>query len=548
MNEKNKYFIQCSYGEIIDKYTILKIKLSKSSDEKQTINIKTEFDELQKYIKNDDILYEKLFEINKKLWILEDTIRYKSKKKEFDKLYIDCAEKIHITNDERYNIKKQINEKYNSYIIEEKIYKNEISNNTEISNNKEVLNNNIISNNDEKKLEQATLLFSMHKIKESYSILCALVNNYENCNIVNYFTANLFFSFHICQSTLGLKITNKTNIENIINNIDNLENSDLKKYINNQSGLYFLLIGEYKKSYPYLKYINPAEGPFNININTVSYLDNNDINKIMLFYSSGGIGDIIMFSRFIPEYCYKHKNNKILYCIKDSLYWLFKKVFNNIDNLLLFPFSKSIEILNKYKFNHHTNITEIFKLLDKCYDDIKNNNYLKDITGSDIDINNIIHKNKKNIIINWKGNKNNPHEIFNRGMNLSNLSKIFNDNKNINFISVQKELNDTEKKLLKKYNVVDLSNIIDNNNKTFYDTITIFKNVDCVISTDTSLLHLSTSMNINTIALLTIGCEWRWTRNNHTNWYPEIKIIKQIKYNSWDDVINNLNDFLINNY
>ena len=70
MNEKNKYFIQCSYGEIIDKYTILKIKLSKSTDEKQTINIKTEFDELQKYIKNDDILYDKLFEINKKLWIL----------------------------------------------------------------------------------------------------------------------------------------------------------------------------------------------------------------------------------------------------------------------------------------------------------------------------------------------------------------------------------------------------------------------------------------------------------------------------------------------
>jgi len=547
MNEKNKYFIQCSYGEIIDKYTILKIKLSKSTDEKQTINIKTEFDELQKYIKNDDILYDKLFEINKKLWILEDTIRYKSKKKEFDKLYIDCAEKIHITNDERYNIKKQINEKYNSHIIEEKIYKNEISNNTEISNNKEILNN-TISNNDEKKLDQAKLLFSMYKIKETYSILSALVNNYENCNIVNYFTANLFFSFYICQSTLGLKITHKTNIENIINNIDNLENSDLKIYIYNQSSLYFLLIGEYKKSFPYLKYINRAKGPFNININTVSYLDNNDINKIMLFYSSGGIGDIIMFSRFIPEYCYKHKNNKILYCIKDSLYWLFKKVFNNIDNLLLFPFSKSIEILNKYKFNHHTNITEIFKLLDKGYDDIKNNNYLKDITGSNININNIIDKNKKNIIINWKGNKNNPHEIFNRGMNLSNLSKIFNDNKNINFISVQKDLNDTEKKLLKKYNVVDLSNTIDNNNKTFYDTITIFKNVDCVISTDTSLLHLSGSMNINTIALLTIGCEWRWTRNNHTNWYPEIKIIKQIKYNSWDYVINNLNDYLTNNY
>ena len=397
-------------------------------------------------------------------------------------------------------------------------------------------------------MDQATILFNMHKIKETYSILSALVIKYENCNIVNNFTTNLFFSFHICQSTLGLKITHKKNIKNIVNNIDKIENSDLKKYICNQISLYFLLIGEYKKSYPYLKYINSAEGPFNININTISYLDDNDINKAMLFYSSGGIGDVIMFSRFIPEYCYKHKNNKILYCVKDSLYWLFKKVFVNIDNLLLFPFNKSIEILNEHKFNHHANITEIFKLLNKGYVDIKNNNYLKDITGSDIDLNNIICKNKKNIVINWKGNKNNPHEIFNRGMNLFNLSKIFDDNKHINFISVQKNLNNNEKKLLEKYNVVDLSNIIDNNNKTFYDTITIFKNVDCVISTDTSLLHLSGSMNINTIALLTIGCEWRWTRNKHTNWYPEIKIIKQIKYNSWDDVINNLNDYLINKY
>ena len=55
-------------------------------------------------------------------------------------------------------------------------------------------------------------------------------------------------------------------------------------------------------------------------------------------------------------------------------------------------------------------------------------------------------------------------------------------------------------------------------------------------------------MNINTIALLTIGCEWRWTRNNHTNWYPEIKIIKQNSYNDWTNVINHLNDYLINNY
>jgi hypothetical protein len=47
--------------------------------------------------------------INQQLWFLEDFIRVKSKKREFDQEYIICAENIHIMNDQRYNIKRQIN-------------------------------------------------------------------------------------------------------------------------------------------------------------------------------------------------------------------------------------------------------------------------------------------------------------------------------------------------------------------------------------------------------------------------------------------------------
>ena len=117
--------ISCSFGEIVDKVTILKIKQSKATDFNALQNIEKELTIIQKEnpeVNKKDALFEKLSKINKKLWVLEDSIREKSKKKEFDKQYIEYAESIHITNDQRYLVKKQINEKYNSNLREEKVY------------------------------------------------------------------------------------------------------------------------------------------------------------------------------------------------------------------------------------------------------------------------------------------------------------------------------------------------------------------------------------------------------------------------------------------
>ena len=101
--------ISCSFGEVIDKITILKIKLSKAK-EKTIENIQKELDIIRKETpssKNNDKLFKELEKINNKLWILEDLIREKSKNKSFDKKYIEFAEQIHKFNDERYNIKKK---------------------------------------------------------------------------------------------------------------------------------------------------------------------------------------------------------------------------------------------------------------------------------------------------------------------------------------------------------------------------------------------------------------------------------------------------------
>ena len=126
--------ISCSFGEIIDKKTILCIKKNKIKDKNVLKKIILELTTIcneNPLVNNDDILFTQLYNINNKLWVLEDLIREKSLNKQFDEKYIEYAENIHKTNDERYKIKKQINLKYNSLLVEEKFYTNK---NLEINN------------------------------------------------------------------------------------------------------------------------------------------------------------------------------------------------------------------------------------------------------------------------------------------------------------------------------------------------------------------------------------------------------------------------------
>ena len=81
-----------------------------------------------------------------------------------------------------------------------------------------------------------------------------------------------------------------------------------------------------------------------------------------------------------------------------------------------------------------------------------------------------------------------------------------------------------------------------------FNTLKYPSNVDGVISTDTSLLHLSANLNVTTYALLTLGCEWRWTHDEpRTNWYPNMKLLRQKEFGKWDNVVLELIDELKSN-
>ena len=120
--------VQVSIGELLDKISILIIKEKNIKDETKLSLVKNELNLLKKTIekfesKSDLYTYiDKLVEINTKLWNIEDQIRDCERKKTFDQNFIDLARSVYITNDQRSEIKLEINKKFDSGIIEVKSY------------------------------------------------------------------------------------------------------------------------------------------------------------------------------------------------------------------------------------------------------------------------------------------------------------------------------------------------------------------------------------------------------------------------------------------
>jgi hypothetical protein len=118
--------IEVSNGEIIDKLTIIQIKLERIKDKSKLVNLQKEYDELIKIssaiISTDDPLYKSLYLINCELWDIEDHIRDLERNKDFGDDFVSTARAVYFKNDKRSEIKREINIKTSSGLIEEKSY------------------------------------------------------------------------------------------------------------------------------------------------------------------------------------------------------------------------------------------------------------------------------------------------------------------------------------------------------------------------------------------------------------------------------------------
>ena len=130
-SKSKKILTEISAGELLDKMTILEIKLDKIRDKENLLEVSKEYESLKetkksniKLTKDLENLIIQLKEINLKLWDFEDKTRICEKNKDFGQTFINLSRSVYLNNDKRANIKSKINKMLGSNIREVKQYVN----------------------------------------------------------------------------------------------------------------------------------------------------------------------------------------------------------------------------------------------------------------------------------------------------------------------------------------------------------------------------------------------------------------------------------------
>ena len=254
-------------------------------------------------------------------------------------------------------------------------------------------------------------------------------------------------------------------------------------------------------------------------------------DKKILVWDEQGLGDTLQFSRFVIDLLKFTK--QITFVVNSKL----SQILSDLDQNILVT---NYDNINLESHDYQIPLCSIPKYLN--IKKIEDFNFYKLNIKSGFE-NKIFLDNKKlNIGIAWSGNKKYfldsyrsiPFKYFN------NILKF----QNINFFKLSKDNKDEEK------NEYDLfPNLINLGDRSLVEVSEYIKNLDLIISSDTSIIHLAGILNRKSILLLNFNSDWRWFDDNtQTIWYPSIEIIKQEKFDNWDTVfaklenkINNLN-------
>jgi hypothetical protein len=126
----NEIKVPLSPGEVLDKITILRIKSRRIDDAAKLVNVRRELEALEatwresRYADADiGAEVEALLAVNERLWTIEDEIRDKERAQAFDAEFVRLARAVYLENDERAAIKRRINLRLGSALIEEKSYR-----------------------------------------------------------------------------------------------------------------------------------------------------------------------------------------------------------------------------------------------------------------------------------------------------------------------------------------------------------------------------------------------------------------------------------------
>ena len=283
----------------------------------------------------------------------------------------------------------------------------------------------------------------------------------------------------------------------------------------NYYGLKLLYEGNFKDGWKYYEYRNSKITDFFKGISEWSGEEIKDKNIVV--FNEQGIGDSIQFSKYIIPLTKIAQN--VTFVVQNNIKNLFS---NEIPNLSI----ETIKDCKNKKFDFKIALGSLIKFFFKENLN-KNENLLQTNKDNVLKWNKKISKDKLNVGIVWSGSFNGANEPY-RSIPLQSLRKIFS--LNANFYCLQNEIWDRDKDEFNSHNLIDYGSYDLN------EISSIIKNLDLVITSDTSILHLSASLNKETWGMLALHPDWRWGEFKKINPYPNLKIFKQEKFNDWSDV------------
>lgn len=247
--------------------------------------------------------------------------------------------------------------------------------------------------------------------------------------------------------------------------------------------------------------------------------------KTVLVYSNCGLGDSIMYARYLPSLAQRagkailQTDREIAVIMQDS-----------------FP---EIQVINKNvhppKFDRAVKFMELPYALNLDFNNIPMpEGYLKANEDavkmySKLDV---FKTDKKKAGLFWQGNK----RIFKNRSVKFDIIKRLAENKNVNFYSFQIGFN-----LEETDNFFDLTKHI----KDYSDTAALLKNIDVLITIDSSIAHMAGALGVKTYLMLPKTAEWRWFNDEkNTPWYKSVTIFKQNNSADWENVIKRINEAL----
>lgn len=247
--------------------------------------------------------------------------------------------------------------------------------------------------------------------------------------------------------------------------------------------------------------------------------------KTILIYCEQGLGDALQFARYVELVA--QLGAKVILEAPKSLNEVFSnlsgvsQIINRGNNLPEFDFYCPIISL---PFAFKTNLNSIPS---------KSAYFKADMNKVEDWVKKLGPKTKPRIGIAWSSTSNFKNDAK-RSLSLSEFLVALPD-KGYEYVCLQKEIKDCDKETLASHGDI---RFFGDDLQSFGDTAALIECVDLVISTCTSIPHLSASLGKETWILLSFIPDWRWLLNREDSpWYPSVKLFRQDKLNNWDGVL-----------